>query len=192
MTQQIWKTSWQFENLYHMIQQLYFEIFTQLILKFMFKQMSAPNIYIFFHNEQKLEASKKFFNKRIAKQTSTFVQCIFIVQWVIILIGQSFIIGQQLMRCKKIWMILKCPLLSNISQSGKDGSYSLQRENYRPPESSDPQALARWFKKEKQEDFLKNNSLWHNLRHNTMWWFWGNVEGPGWRLPFWLPRWLRL
>ena len=52
-------------------------------------------------------------------------------------------------------MILKCPLLSNISQSGKDGSYSLQRENYRVPKSSDPQALARWFKKEKQEDFLK-------------------------------------
>ena len=48
----------------------------------------------FFHNEQKLEASKKFFNKRIVKQTSTCVECIFILQWVIIFIGQIFIISQ--------------------------------------------------------------------------------------------------
>lgn len=60
-----------------------------------------------------------FFNTRIAKQTSTTVQCIFTRQLFLLYNELLFSKNNELSSCEKIWMIPTHLLQSKISQSRK-------------------------------------------------------------------------
>ena len=71
----------------------YFEVFTQLIFKFTFKQISAPYTYIFFHNEKKLEASKKFSTRELLNKLVYLYSLFLLYSGLLFLLDSYLLLG---------------------------------------------------------------------------------------------------